>query len=260
MSSEHRNKVQSVSVARVVAIPDQPRVFAKDAAAGAFFFGTLGMLVAADSSDEPLQLKNFLEANKIDVRDILRDEFIRQGTEAKSFPKIVEDGGDAVVHLVIDSYGLSHALSVRPFDKPLSPIIGVTVRMATRGGSLVWEKSDLLSAQSAETDAHKWDVYLASKDITEAGFKKAARAIVASLLSEFAAGHAAAPSAATYGVQGQSSQASRIQAWQPPVSRSVLEGAGSDDHRFGSTDGRNRDQLQGIDCGRGANWTLSQCR
>ena len=146
-----------------------------------------GMMAAAAGSDQPRQFRDFLSMSGIDVREILRGEFLKQSAQATRFPQVVEQGGDAVVQLDIEDYGLAPGFSLRPFDKPLSATLRVAARMTTAEGKVLWQKMEFVTNLNAETESHKFDAWLADPALAERGFRKAAEIVVAGLLAEFTA-------------------------------------------------------------------------
>lgn len=187
LSGEQRQAVKSVRMAPAIAVPEVPRVFASDSSAGMFFLGPIGMMAAAAGSDQPRQFRDFLSTSGIDVREILRGEFLKQSAQATRFPQVVEQGGDAVVQLDIEDYGLAPGFSLRPFDKPLSATLRVAARMTTAEGKVLWQKMEYVTNLNAETESHKFDAWLADPALAERGFRKAAEIVVAGLLAEFTA-------------------------------------------------------------------------
>jgi hypothetical protein len=187
LAPEQRQAVKAVSVAPAIAMPEMPRVFASDSNAGMFFLGPIGMLAAAASSEQPRQFRDFLSSSGIDVREIVRGEFLRQTAQAQRFPPVVEQGGDAVVQLDIEDYGLAPGFSLRPIDKPLSATLRVAARMTSADGRLLWQKTEFVTNLNAETESQKFDAWLADRALAERGFRKAAEIVVAGLLAEFTA-------------------------------------------------------------------------
>jgi hypothetical protein len=199
LAPEQRQAVKSVSVAPAIAMPEMPRVFASDSSTGMLFLGPLGMLAASASSEQPRQFKDFLASSGIDVREVVRGEFLRQTAQAQRFPQIVEHSGDAVVQLDIEDYGLAPGFSLRPIDKPLSATLRVAARMTTADGKLLWQKTELVSNLNPDTESQKFDAWLSDRALAERGFRKAAEIVVAGLLSEFTA----APEPARLDASGQ---------------------------------------------------------
>lgn len=187
LAPEQRQAVKSVSVAPAIAVPEMPRVHASDSSAGMLFLGPIGMLAASASSDQPRQFKDFLSSSGIDVREIVRGEFLRQTAQAQRFPRVVEHGGDAVVQLDIEDYGLAPGFSLRPIDKPLSATLRVAARMTSADGKLLWQKMEFVTNLHPDTESQKFDAWLSDRALAERGFRKAAEIVVAALLGEFTA-------------------------------------------------------------------------
>jgi hypothetical protein len=176
--------IQSVTVAKNIAIPEQPEVFGRTAATGALIGGGIGAAVAQGTAPESAEFKKFLTANRIDVKEIVRQEFVANLSATRAFPAVVAEGADAYFDLTIQQYGLGPTFSMSPIDKPLRPTLRVVAKLSTRDGKVLWENTEFISALNGETEAHKIDVYYANPKLTEEQFRKVARVVIKELLKD----------------------------------------------------------------------------
>lgn len=176
--------IHSVTVAKYIPIPEQPEVFGKTAATGGLIGGGLGAAIAQSTAPEPAEFKKFLTANRIDVREIVRQEFMANLSATGVFPAVVAEGADAYFDLSIQQYGLGPTFSWSPVDKPLRPTLRVVARLMKRDGKVLWENTEFISALNDGTEAHKIDSYYADPKLTEEQFRKVARIVAKGLLKD----------------------------------------------------------------------------
>ncbi|HKC43995.1 MAG TPA: hypothetical protein VKC64_09200 [Burkholderiales bacterium] len=174
--------IRSVMVAKNVAIPERPEVFGKTVATGALIGGGLGAAAAQSNAPESAEFKKFLADNRIDVKEIVRQEFMANLGATRAFPAVVAEGADAYFDLTIQQYGLGPTFSMSPIDKPLRPTLRVVAKLSTPDGKVLWENTEFITALNGETEAHKIDAYYANPRLTEEQFRKVARVVVKELL------------------------------------------------------------------------------
>ena len=175
--------IHSVTVGQNVGIADNPVVYGRAYSVGCMF-GAIGCM-AADRTPESLVFKKTLEDHKIDLKEIVRQEFISNLTAIQAFPAIVMEGGDANFELRIISYGLAPGLSMAlTHDRPLKPTLTMWAKLLTRDGKLLWENSEVITAVSDAAPAHKQAIYYANPRLIEEGFRKVASALVKDLLKD----------------------------------------------------------------------------
>src|SRR5918912_247281 len=80
ISEAERKAIRTVSVARQVELAPHPQVIGPAASTATFAFGPLGALMYMNENSDSVQFKRHLDENKIDVREIVRDEFVAQLT------------------------------------------------------------------------------------------------------------------------------------------------------------------------------------
>jgi len=174
--------IRSVTVAKYVAIPELPEVFGRTAATGALFGGGLGSAIAQSTAPESAEFQKFLTSNRIDVKEIVRQEFMANLSATGAFPAVVAEGADAYFDLAIQQYGLGPTISWSLIDKPLRPTLRLVARLMRRDGKVLWKDTEFISALNDETEAHKIDIYYANPKLTEEQFRKVARVVARELL------------------------------------------------------------------------------
>ena len=175
--------IHSVTVGQNVGITENPAVYGRATSVGCMF-GPIGCMVA-DRTPESLVFKKTLDDHKIDLKGIVRQEFISNLTAIQAFPAIVMEGGDANFVLTIVSYGLAPGFSMAlTHDRPLKPTLTLSAKLLTRDGKLLWENTEFITNASNAAPAYKQAIYYANPRLIEEGFRKVASALVADLLKD----------------------------------------------------------------------------
>lgn len=183
LSEAERKGLRSVSVSREVAMPAYPTVVGPAANTSGMLFGPIGMAVQMNRENEDsLLFQKHLYENRIDVKQIVRAEFLRQLESSGKLPPLVAEGGDALVTLAVESYGLGPGFSMRPINKPLRPTLRV-VATATREGKTIWQKTDYITNLS-DLPAYQINDYYNNPDKTRAGLEQAAKVVATGLVSD----------------------------------------------------------------------------
>jgi hypothetical protein len=175
-----RKSTRTVAVAKEVGMPPYPQVIGPAANTGVLFFGVAAIAVMANTENsDSVQFRKHLDDNKIDLRDIVRQEFISQLKASNAFAAVVGEGAQANFDLEVKGYGLTSGFSMRPINKPLKPILRVAAKLSTPDGKVLWENS------SADTGpaSYQMDGYLKNPAGTELAFKKLVETVVKDLLA-----------------------------------------------------------------------------
>lgn len=180
MGAADRLTIKVVSVSKEVQLPAQFNFHERGAGIGAVF-GLVGALVEhAATSGNPVGpesngslILRALKNNNISVQDIVRTEFIKEATGRGSL-KVVDTAvaPDAVLSLVINSYGLGRT---HAFGEQLHPVLNVSASMKKPDGTVVWQKTDYVSAVSADNKkTGTLEEYKATPELLRAAFTNAA--------------------------------------------------------------------------------------
>lgn len=188
LSREQQAAVRSVSITRSVALPEVPMVFGPSVNAGGFLFGPLA-LAGAMSSDNPdaQALRKHFADHKIDLGEIVREEFIARLAQIRAFPAVDVAQGDANFELTVESYGLSAKGStfLSPINHPLIPTLRLGAKLTARNGEVLWVNHAHLPAMDVRIEGHMFEEILANPDQTREAFRKAAEIVSGDLLKDF---------------------------------------------------------------------------
>jgi len=188
LSREQQAAVRSVSITKSVALPEVPLVFGPSVNAGGFLFGPLALATAtsSDNPDSQALTKHFAD-HKIDLGEIVREEFIARLAQIRAFPAVDVAQGDANFELVVESYGLNAAgfSPLSPVNHPLIPTLRLGAKLTTRNGEVLWENHANLPAMDNRIEGHMFEEILANPDQTREAFRKAAEIVSGDLLKDF---------------------------------------------------------------------------
>jgi hypothetical protein len=176
--------IHNVTVSENVAITKQPKIFGKAASTGFFFGPIIGAVVAETATAESLEFKKFLEDHRIDIRQIVRQEFVATIVAIHGLPTIVAEGGDANFDLAIQDYGLAPGFSLAFIDKPLSPTLMLGAKLLSRDGRVLWKDTKYITALSKGNLAYRIADYYDNPNLIEEGFRKAAHVLAEELLRD----------------------------------------------------------------------------
>lgn len=115
------------------------------------------------------QLATEMQANHIDVGEIVASEFAKQASAGTSMKVFVgSDPSDAQVDLVVNVYGIAHAHTL---GSTLYPVVNLTATMKASDGSVVWQATHVVSAQNLENkEGHTIDEILKSPELLRQSF------------------------------------------------------------------------------------------
>jgi hypothetical protein len=185
MSEADRKTIRSVSVAKTIAMPASPTVVGKATQTGSFWGGPLVMAVMMSTENPDIvQFKRHVELNRIDLGEIIRQEFIAQLKAAHAFPEVVAEGSNATFDLTIEQYGLGRGFSMSPTNAPVRPTLRMIAKLSTPDGKVVWQNAHTLTALSSEIPSYVVDEYYKTPGKFEEAFKKAGEVVAKELLKD----------------------------------------------------------------------------
>lgn len=187
LSDAQRRAIRSVSVAKNVAILGRPQGIASSADGRLMLLGPLGFAVIAgveyEAALEREKFQKFLY-DHIDLKEIVRQEFIARLSLLRAFPAIVAEGGDANFDLTIQSYGLAPGFSMSLVDKPLRPDLRLAAKLSTVDGKILWQNSAYSAGTNSEIKAYKIEDIYDDPPRSREGFRRAAQFVVNELLND----------------------------------------------------------------------------
>jgi hypothetical protein len=183
ITDAQRKSIRSVTVASDVAIPPNPQVIGPSVNKAGFWFGPIGMLATMDSNDDSARLKTFMYEQGIDIKQIVRQEFVTGLTGSQTFPAILAEGGEATFDLAVENYGFASGFSMRPINKPVRPTLRLAAKLSTSDGKILWQNAAYLTGLNEHFQSIQLEDYYGGGRIQEA-FTKAAQILVQELLND----------------------------------------------------------------------------
>jgi len=185
LSDADRKAIDTVSVAKSVVMPPSPVVMGRASQTAGFWGGPIATAVMVNrENSDVVQFKRHVEANRIDIGEIIRQEFINQVKSTGAFPGVVSEGGKATFELTVEQYGLGQGFSLSPTNAPLRPTLRMIAKLSTPDGKVVWQNSHTLTALSGEIPAYVVDEYYTVPGRIEDAFKKAGELVARELLKD----------------------------------------------------------------------------
>ena len=130
----------------------------------------LGAQVAsATGTDAKAQLAAEMQANHIDLGEIVAAEFASQASSGTPMTFVVGSApADAQVDLTVNVYGIAHAHSL---GTTLYPVVNLSATMKTPDGTVTWQATHVASAQSPENqEGHTLEDYLKDPELLRHAF------------------------------------------------------------------------------------------
>jgi len=130
----------------------------------------LGQQVAsATGTSAKAQLAAQMQANHIDVGEIVATEFAKQASAGTSVNFVVGSApADAQVDLVVNVYGIG---SAHALGSTLYPIVNLSVTMKAADGSVIWQATHVAGAQNFENkEGHTLEEYVKNPELLRQAF------------------------------------------------------------------------------------------
>lgn len=184
LNAADRAAVSTVSINPTIALPKQLAFHSRRESLMMGAFGMIGALLSVDDAkDSARDVVSTMNRHNISIRTIAKTEFKRALVAIPSL-KITDDkaNADAELTLEVDMVGLSqtHGLSAR-----LYPTMRLSATMKKKDGTLIWQKSDLITPLNSENkDGYEFDEYLAQPALLRHGFTTTAAILSRNLVAE----------------------------------------------------------------------------
>jgi hypothetical protein len=172
LTKPDRESIRAVSVQKNVKVPDTV-VYQGGAQAVGMAFGMVGGLIAGLAAQRSAeQFKAVMQEGRIDLGQIVRDQFEVELREAGIFPSVVPGGGDAEIELEIQSYGLFHG----------RPALWVVGRLARPDGTVLWKLGESLMTPDYQGASYSLEEYQKNPQLLREGFTAGAKYISGKLV------------------------------------------------------------------------------
>lgn len=169
-----------IAINPVVVIADQPYFFGRTQT-WAMLGGGVGAAIAAVATSEPEKIKQYLEAEEIDVSSIVLEEFKRQIKNRTDFADRIRDDGKFQIQLEILMYGISVPSG---FSSDFKPVLSLRARLMDPEGAVIWKSFDWISPKNSKTNGHSYDSYFDDPETFKTAFKSAAEVVVSMVLEK----------------------------------------------------------------------------
>ena len=136
----------------------------------------VGVLLA---SPGPAQIKAYLEKENINIREIVRTEFVSALQKDPRFNKKLSESGQAHFVLEIIRYGLIN----KPNSSELQPLVHIRATLLNSRGEVLWKNHDWTNRNN-EIPALPYEAYFETPDIFRSSFKSASADVVQMILSK----------------------------------------------------------------------------
>jgi hypothetical protein len=181
MQAADRASIKVVNVTPDVQVKQDFSFQEKGAGMGAVF-GVVGAVVEASAAKPaaPLgpkeQLLAMMKANNISLQEIVKTEFVRAAS-SRSTVKFAEGAAPADANLSmsinVQGLGRTHLLG-----EMLHPILNITATLKKPDGTVVWQKSDYVSATNPDNaKVSDFDGYMKNPELLRTAFTQAARIV-----------------------------------------------------------------------------------
>ena len=171
MAPAARTGIHTVRVNPVVQLPTEMLYRGRAEGAAMMLSGPLlgAQVASAVGKDKTTQLVAEMQANHIDLGDIVAAEFAKQASSGSPITFVVGSASaDAQVDLIVNAYGISHA---HVLGTKLYPIVSLSATMKTPEGTVIWQASHVASAENAENqEGHELEDYLRDPELLRRAF------------------------------------------------------------------------------------------
>ena len=187
LTQENRVKIKMVNISNKITAPKNIiYVGSKDAgsALGTAIGGVIGDAVSAGmSSNVESRIIEYQQKNNIDIKEIVKAEFIEEMASASVFD--IKSGSqsksDATVELEIYTYGL---VGKTVFSTELRPQLGVRAKLVDAHGKVLWKNYGIVGQFSSNTSVHTLEEYFSKKNTLKNAYIEAAKLVSQMLVDE----------------------------------------------------------------------------
>ena len=170
-----------VTISTPVKIVVKPYYNGSEQVWGAALGGAIGAIVAGSIVDESTKIKQYLEAENIDVASIVLDEFTRQISYRSEFAGRIRDDGKYRLELEIPIYGL---VVRNAFTSNYKPMLALRAKLIAPEGKIIWQNYNYVTNLNSKTPTFTYKDYFRSPEAFEAAFSSAAEIVVSLVLDD----------------------------------------------------------------------------
>ncbi len=183
LTKESFNTIHTISISEQVVVPDQAMNDNPGARMGAAFGGIVGAVAGENTPNKNRDTTSFMEANNIDVGQIVLNEFRDQIKKKASIStKIVDDSNglaDATFKLEIIRYGIG---AEHDFSKKYRPLIQMSAKLVRKTGEILWQEDEFVHHMEESIPAVPREQYYTDPKILQAKFEEVAKLAVTNVL------------------------------------------------------------------------------
>lgn len=172
LSEQERTRILSIKISDQVRMPEEAAYVGGGAA-----FGAIGALLQGNSQSD--KIKNYLNQNKIDVGQIVYEQFGAAAQKSSFLASRLNTAGTTVIELEVRMYGigLKHGLSDQ-----FKPMLSYYARMKNPDGSIIWEQYEYTSFDTLPT--YTLEQYFSEPKYFREAFSEAAKVLADRLMAK----------------------------------------------------------------------------
>jgi len=180
--------IHTVRVNPVVKLPPEMMYMGPAQGAVMLLAGPLlgPQLASSTGTSAKAQLAAEMQANHIDVGEIVAAEFAKQASAGTSVNFVVGSApADAQVDLVVNVYGIGQAHAL---GSTLYPVVNLSVTMKAADGSVIWQATHVAGAQNVENkDGHTLEEFVGSPELLRQAFVNGSDIVSRVMVQDFLA-------------------------------------------------------------------------
>ena len=177
----------SLPVAEEIPLPDKPHFFGSNSGL-AGVFGLLGGLLAAPGiEDSRDKIKLYMETHRIDIRQIVLDEYRKAAAAVPAELALPKDGAPHKVKLEIVSYGVS---ARGPFANEYKPWLRMRLHLLDKGERSAWSDGSFIHNRNDGTPTHPLEKFFGDPEVMRTALTRAAELAAAEVTKKLTEEHA----------------------------------------------------------------------
>lgn len=187
-ASSWAQSLASLPIHGEIAIPDKPHFFGShQGLAGVFgLLGGIAVTPAVEDSRDRIRL--YMEQHRIDIRQIVLDEF-RKAAAAAPELALPKEGAPYRLRLAIPNYGIS---SRRPFADEYIPWLRVRLAVLDKADRAEFDEGSFINNRTDGTPVHELAKYFGDPAVLRAALTRAAELASAEVVKELVERHGGA--------------------------------------------------------------------
>ncbi|HMU65158.1 MAG TPA: hypothetical protein PKD35_10800 [Nitrosomonas sp.] len=173
--------VDGIEISSQVKLSERPFYWGPEITWGGALGGAIGGGLAALAVNEPEKIKSYMEAENIDLKQLVLDELKHQISERPDLAGKMREGGKYKMELEIPVYGIAQK---HGFSSEYKPTLGIKAKLVAPEGKIIWEYYYSIANLNSETPAFKFNDYFKTPDTFKAAYSSAAKVVIKHILDD----------------------------------------------------------------------------